>query len=171
MDRDTVMRSWGPLSWHSFTAIISCFSVINGPMSQGSVHNSWKLKMFLPGLHLSPDMSHIEHVWVVLDQRVRQRVTVPATFQQLPTASEEEWDSILQATVNSLINSMRRRCVALHEENYVHTRYGLLFWSTPLLFLKYGICDQQIHICIPSHVKSIDWSLMNVFQFTDFLKL
>jgi hypothetical protein len=31
-------------------------------------------------------------------------------------------------------------------------------WSTPLPFFK-GICDQQIHICIPSHVKSIDQGL------------
>jgi hypothetical protein len=38
-------------------------------------------------------------------------------------AIEEEWDNILQATINSLINSMRRRYVALHEENGGHTRY------------------------------------------------
>jgi hypothetical protein len=43
----------------------------------------------------------------------------------------------------------------------------LVFWSTPLLFFK-GICDQQMHICIPSHVKSRDF-LMNLLRLTDFL--
>ena len=69
----------------------------------------------------SPDMSPIEHVWDALDHRVRQRVPVPANIQQLCTAIE--WDNIPQATINSLINSMRRRCVGLHEANGGHTRY------------------------------------------------
>ncbi len=38
-----------------------------------------------------PDMSPIEHVWDVLDRRIRQRVPVPANIQQLHTAIEEEW--------------------------------------------------------------------------------
>ncbi len=54
MHRDTVTRSWGPLLCHSSTTIISCCSMImHGPMLQGSVHNSWKLKIsqFLHGQH------------------------------------------------------------------------------------------------------------------------
>ncbi len=62
----------------------------------------------------SPDMSPIEHVWDALDRRMRQRVPVPANIQQLHTAIEEEWTNITQPTINNLINSMRRRCVALH---------------------------------------------------------
>ena len=46
MLRDTVTRSWRKLSCHSSTAFTSCFSMImNSLMSQGSVHNYWKLKM------------------------------------------------------------------------------------------------------------------------------
>ncbi|ROI47935.1 Transposable element Tc1 transposase [Anabarilius grahami] len=71
----------------------------------------------------SPDMSPIEHVWDALDRRIRQRVPVPVNIQQLHTAIEEEWTNIPQATVNNLINSMRRRCVALREANGGHTRY------------------------------------------------
>ena len=71
----------------------------------------------------SPDMSPIEHVWDALDRRIRQRVPVPANIQQLRTAIEEEWTNIPQATINNLINSMRRRCVALREANGGHTRY------------------------------------------------
>ena len=73
----------------------------------------------------SPD---IEHVWVALDRRVRKRVPVPANIQQLHTAIEEVWDNIPQATINSLINSMRGKCVALHEDNGGHSRY---FFSDP----------------------------------------
>ncbi len=54
MHRDTVMRFWGPLLSHSSTTITSCCSMImHGPMLQGSVHNSWKLKtsQFLHGQH------------------------------------------------------------------------------------------------------------------------
>ncbi len=54
MHRDTVTRSWGPLLCHSSTTITSCSGMImHGPMLQGSVHNSWKLKtsQFLYGQH------------------------------------------------------------------------------------------------------------------------
>ncbi len=54
MHRDTVTRSWDPLLCHSSTTITSCCSMImHGPMLQGSVHNSWKLKtsQFLHGQH------------------------------------------------------------------------------------------------------------------------
>ncbi len=67
----------------------------------------------------SPDMSPIEHVWDALDRRIQQHVPVPVNIQQLRTTIEEEWTNILQATINNLINSMRRRCVALREANGV----------------------------------------------------
>ncbi len=54
MHRDTVTRSWGPLLCYSSTTITSCCSrIMHGPMLQGSVHNSWKLKtsQFLHGQH------------------------------------------------------------------------------------------------------------------------
>ncbi len=71
----------------------------------------------------SLDMSPIEHVWDALDRRIRQCVPVPANIQQLCTAIEEEWTNITQATINNLINSMRRRYVELCEANGDHTRY------------------------------------------------
>jgi hypothetical protein len=99
-----------------------CFSMImHGPMSQGSVHNSRKLKMSQPAY--SPDMSPIDHVWDALYRPVQQHVPVPANIQQLRTTIEREWDNILQTTINSLINSMWRRCTSLHEANGGHTRY------------------------------------------------
>ncbi len=82
---------------------------------------------FLAWSEYSPDMSPIEHVWDALDQRIRQRVPVPANIQQLRTAIEEEWTNIPQATINNLSNSMRRRCVALREAHGGHTRYWFHF--------------------------------------------
>lgn len=71
----------------------------------------------------SPDMSPIEHLWDVLDRRVRDRVPVPDNVRQLRVALREEWNNIPQATIDNLINSMRRRCVALRDANGGHTRY------------------------------------------------
>ena len=76
--------------------------------------------LVLPWPAYSPNMSPIEHA---LHRRVRHRVPVPDNIQQLRTAIEEEWDNIPRATINSLINSMRRRCFALHETYGGHTRY------------------------------------------------
>ncbi len=116
MHRDTVMRSWGPLLCQSSTTITSCCSMItHGPMFQGSVHNSLKLKtsQFLHGQHTHRTCHPLSMFGIALDQRIRQRVTVPANIQQLCTVIEEEWTNIPQATINNLINAMRRRCVAL----------------------------------------------------------
>ena len=110
-------------------------------------------------------MSPVEHVWDALNRQVRQRVPVPANIQQLHSAMEEEWDNIPQSTINSLINPMWRRRVALHEANG-HTRYWLVFWSTPLPFFKGYLwptdayvysqsCD--IHRLGPDEFDSIDW--------------
>ncbi len=71
----------------------------------------------------SPGMLPIGHVWDALDRCIRQRVPVPANIQKLRTAIEEEWTNIPQATINNLINSMQRRCVALREANGGHNRY------------------------------------------------
>ncbi|ROL52174.1 Transposable element Tcb1 transposase [Anabarilius grahami] len=65
------------------------------------------------------DMSPIEHVWDALDRRIRQRVPVPSNIQQLRTSIEEEWTNIPQAIINNLINSMRRRCVALRTKKQI----------------------------------------------------
>ncbi len=113
----------------------------------------------------SPDMSPIEHVWDALDRRIRQRVPVTANIQQLRTAIEEEWTNIPQATINNLINSMQRRCVALREANGGHTRYWLVFappdppqYSKTAHFRVTFYCGQpKAHLCNNHAVKSASW--------------
>ena len=103
MHRDTMMRAGGPLLCQSFAAIISCFNIMHSPMSQGAVHNSWKLKMsqFFHGLHTHQTLHPLNIFWEALGQRVGQNVPGPPI--------EKDWDNIPQA-INSVINSMRRRC-------------------------------------------------------------
>ncbi len=130
LHRDMVTRSWGPLLCHSSTTITSCCSMImHSPMMWGSVHNSWKLNI-LNSCMASILTGHVTH-WACLgcsgSVYKKKRVPVPANIQLLRTAIEEEWTNISQATINNLINSMRRRCVALHEANGGHTRYWLVF--------------------------------------------
>ncbi len=92
------------------------------------------------------DMSPIEHVWDALDRRILQRVPVPANIQQLRTAIEEEWTNIPQTTINNLINSMRRRCVALREANGDH-ECRLPQYSKTAHFRVAFYCGQPVHTC------------------------
>lgn len=55
---------------------------------------TWKL---CTGL-LSPNLSAIEHLWDVLDRRVRRRNPAPDSIPQLRQALLEEWDNIPMAT-------------------------------------------------------------------------
>ncbi len=93
-----------------------------------TIPGSWKAENIpvLAWPAYSPDMSPIEHVWDALDRRIRQCAPVPANIQQLHTAIKEEWTNITQTTINNLINSMWRRCVALCEANGGHTKYWLV---------------------------------------------
>ncbi len=125
--RDTMTRSWGPLLCHSSTTITSCCSMImHGRVARICTQflEAENIPVFAWPAY-SPDISPIEHVWDALDRRIRQRVPVPA---KLHTAIEEEWTNIQQATINNLINSMWRRCVALREANGGHTRYWLVIF-------------------------------------------
>ena len=71
----------------------------------------------------SPDLNPIEHLWDNLDTRVRQRQNLPGNVNELRDALLEEWNNILQAQINNLIQSMRRRCQAVSNARSGHTRY------------------------------------------------
>uniref|UniRef100_A0A8C7CPM3 Uncharacterized protein n=1 Tax=Oncorhynchus kisutch TaxID=8019 RepID=A0A8C7CPM3_ONCKI len=56
------------------------------------------------------------HVWDLLDRRVRARAIPPRNVQELAGALVEEWGNISQQELATLVQSMRRRCTAVHEE-------------------------------------------------------
>ena len=65
----------------------------------------------------SYDLNPIEHVWDSLDRRLRRR------SNPLRQALIQEWNNIPHAEINTLVNSMRRRCTAVVNSRGGHTRY------------------------------------------------
>ncbi len=86
MHRVTVTRSWCPLLCHLSTTITSCCSMImHGPMLQGSVHNSWKLKtaQFFHGQHTHRTchpLSMFGMLWIGVYDSVFQFLTIYSNF-------------------------------------------------------------------------------------------
>ena len=77
----------------------------------------------LPWPALSPDLSPIEHLWDQLNRRVCKRQQQPQTLDRLQAALTEEWQGIPQVTINRIVASMRRRCVAVINCRGSFTRY------------------------------------------------
>ncbi len=77
-----------PLLCHSSTTITSCCSMImHGPMLQGSVHNSWKLKtsQFLHGQHTHRTchpLSMFGMLWIGVYDSVFQFLPISSNFAQ-----------------------------------------------------------------------------------------
>lgn len=71
----------------------------------------------------SPDMNPIEHLWDLLERRIRGLQQPPQTVAGLRQALLDEWRNIPQPDITNLINSMRRRCTELVNENGGHTDY------------------------------------------------
>lgn len=72
---------------------------------------------------LRPDLNPIEHVWDMLERRIRKRPNPPQTIQQLTQALTEEWERIPQEDLRKLVRSMTRRCESVIRAGGGHTRY------------------------------------------------
>uniref|UniRef100_A0AAZ3PK32 Tc1-like transposase DDE domain-containing protein n=1 Tax=Oncorhynchus tshawytscha TaxID=74940 RepID=A0AAZ3PK32_ONCTS len=77
----------------------------------------------LPWPAKRPDLNPIEHVWDLLDRRVRARAIPPRNVRELAGALVEEWSNISQQELANLGYSMRRRCTAVLNAASGHTRY------------------------------------------------
>ncbi len=88
MHRDTVTRSWGSLLCHLSTTITSSYSIImHGPMLQGPVHNSCKLKtsQFLHGQHTHwtcHPLSMFGMLWIGVYDSVFKFLPISSNFAQ-----------------------------------------------------------------------------------------
>uniref|UniRef100_A0A8K9WSF2 Tc1-like transposase DDE domain-containing protein n=1 Tax=Oncorhynchus mykiss TaxID=8022 RepID=A0A8K9WSF2_ONCMY len=76
----------------------------------------------LPWPAKSPELNSIEHVWDLLDRRVRARSIPPRNVQELAGALVEEWGNISQQELANLVQSMRRRTAVLNAAGG-HTEY------------------------------------------------
>ncbi|GFX52510.1 transposable element Tcb2 transposase [Trichonephila clavipes] len=58
----------------------------------------------------SPDLNPIEHVWDFLGRRLAVRTLPPVTIRELRLALQNEWATMPQQLIDTLILSMGRRC-------------------------------------------------------------
>ncbi|KAK7441397.1 hypothetical protein BaRGS_00040579 [Batillaria attramentaria] len=75
----------------------------------------------LPWPARSPDMSPREHLWDIMDRRIRQRphTDTPSNGHDLVRALQEEWQRIPRDLIRRLTFSMRRRLLACMEATHV----------------------------------------------------
>jgi hypothetical protein len=69
------------------------------------------------------DLNPIEHVWDLLDWRVRARAIPLRNVLERAGALVEEWGNTSQQELANLVQYMRRRCTAVHNAAGGHTRY------------------------------------------------
>lgn len=72
---------------------------------------------------MSPDLNPIEHVWDMLERRIRLRPAAPQNLQELQEALIEEWERLPQMGIRKLVRSMPRRCQEVLRVQGNHTRY------------------------------------------------
>ena len=71
----------------------------------------------------SPDLNPIEHVWDLLDRRVRQR-PVQQNLHELEIDLVQEWTALFQLSIRNYVMSMRTRCLAVIAADGGYTRYS-----------------------------------------------
>lgn len=77
----------------------------------------------LPWPTSSSDMNIIEHVWDILDRRMRARPQRPGNINELWEVLQEEWGKISVETICALYLSVPRRLAALKKAKGGHTKY------------------------------------------------
>ncbi len=144
MYRHTMTRSWGPLLCPSSTTITSCCSmIIHGPMLQGSVLNSWKLKtsQFLHGQHTHRTchpLSMFGMLWIGINDSV---FPVPANIQQPRTS---HWRGVDQHSTGH-----NQQPDQLYAKEMCCTEWGK-WWSHQILtgflnhIILFSVYSQQI---------------------------
>lgn len=71
----------------------------------------------------SPDLNPIEHVWDVLGRRLHANHPPPPNLNFLFRNLQQEWQAIPQNTLQTLVRSMRQRCIDCINARGGHTRY------------------------------------------------
>uniref|UniRef100_A0A671VKC8 HTH cro/C1-type domain-containing protein n=1 Tax=Sparus aurata TaxID=8175 RepID=A0A671VKC8_SPAAU len=98
----------------------------NAPAHRGHIIRERLLETGVPQIEwpaLSPDLNPIENLWDQLIRRVEARNSVPQNLNDLRAALQEEWDAMPQQTITRLVDSMRRRCIAVIDAQGHMTNY------------------------------------------------
>jgi transposase len=98
----------------------------NAPVHRASAVNQWKESnsvLSLPWPAQSPDLNPIEHLWDVLERKVRVHKPHPKNIRELMIVLEEEWNQIEPEILVNLVESMPRRVQAVIDSRGNPTRY------------------------------------------------
>ncbi|KAG2782923.1 hypothetical protein PC116_g13362 [Phytophthora cactorum] len=96
-----------------------------------SIHTSVRTKDFFADQEVkvldwpskSPDLNPIENLWSIMSRRVYSNGKKFDKVSELKAALYEAWDSIPLAWLQSLVESMPRRCLEVVAENGDRTHY------------------------------------------------
>ncbi len=75
----------------------------------------------LPWVSQSPDLNPIKHLWKILDDNCDDRN--PQNHAQIFATPNDGWESLHQNKLNSLMESMPRRCQAVVDAKGYPTKY------------------------------------------------
>lgn len=100
------------------------FQQDNDPKHRARLTEEWLLYNVRRRLHTppqSPDLNPIEHMWAILDRKIRKRKF--SNKNELALVIQEEWAKIDQNVTQNLVNSMPRRLQAVIDAKGLPTKY------------------------------------------------
>lgn len=98
----------------------------NAPIHRAHIITEWKENnsiISLPWPAQSPDLNPIEHLWDVLERKVRKRTPHPKNINELFDILVEEWNNINIEILENLVDSMPRRIEAVIDSKGYPTKY------------------------------------------------
>lgn len=102
------------------------FQEDNAPIHTSRRSTEWKTRnnlTSLPWPAQSPDLNPIEHLWDVLERKIRARNPLPTSKEGLWQVLQEEWLQIGNDVIQSLADSMPRRVAAVIKSKGYPTKY------------------------------------------------
>lgn len=71
----------------------------------------------------SPDLNPLEHLWDSMKRKVNKSIKPDTTLEGLRRILIRKWQGIDQGQIRGLIESMRRRILAVQDSDGGHTKY------------------------------------------------
>ena len=102
------------------------FQEDNAPIHTARLAKNWKEEngiVCIPWPAQSPDLNPIEHLWDVLERKVRAHKPLPKNKEELWQILQEEWLNIDDHIYQNLVDSMPRRITAVINSNGNPTKY------------------------------------------------
>lgn len=100
----------------------------NAPIHRAKIVREWfsqhsAILTHLPWPPQSPDLNPIEHVWELLERRIRQRPCQPSSLTALRVFLQQEWHNIPDLDLQHLVESMPKRVRAVIAAKGGNTKY------------------------------------------------